>query len=49
MGQPFTPELHEAVATRAADVEAGTIVEEVERGYTLGDRLLRPARVVVAT
>jgi molecular chaperone GrpE len=47
-GRPFTPELHEAVATVAADAEAGTIVEELERGYMLKDRLLRPARVVVA-
>ena len=48
VGQPFTPELHEAVATVAANAEAGTIVEELERGYMLKDRLLRPARVVVA-
>ncbi len=48
VGQPFTPELHEAVATVAADAEAGTIDEELERGYMFKDRLLRPARVVVA-
>jgi molecular chaperone GrpE len=48
VGQPFAPELHEAVATVTADAEAGTVVEELERGYILGGRLLRPARVVVA-
>ena len=48
VGQPFNPELHEAVAIRAAGVETGTIIKEMERGYRLGDRLLRPARVVVA-
>jgi molecular chaperone GrpE len=48
MGQPFTPDLHEAVATIAADAEAGAVVEELEPGYRLGDKLLRPARVVVA-
>jgi molecular chaperone GrpE len=49
VGQSFNPELHEAVATTATDAEQGTVVEEVEAGYTLGDRLLRPARVIVAS
>lgn len=49
VGQPFTPELHEAVTTVEADAENGTVVEELETGYKLGERLLRPARVVVAT
>jgi hypothetical protein len=35
MGQPFTPDLHEAVTTIAADAEAGTVVEELEPGYRL--------------
>jgi molecular chaperone GrpE len=48
LGQPFTPELHEAVATIATGARVGTIVEEVEVGYKLGNKLLRPARVVVA-
>lgn len=48
VGQPFTPELHEAVATVAADAESGTVIEELAGGYILGDRLLRPAQVVVA-
>lgn len=48
VGRAFTPELHEAVATVAADAQAGTVVKELEKGYKLGDKLLRPARVVVA-
>ena len=48
IGQPFDPNLHEAIATRAAEAAANTIIEEIEAGYTLGDKLLRPARVVVA-
>ena len=49
VGQTFTPELHEAVATVMSEAKAaGTVVEEVESGYKLGERLLRPARVVVA-
>ena len=48
VGQPFTPELHEAVATVPAQAEPNTVIEEVEAGYMLGDKLLRPAKVVVA-
>lgn len=48
-GQPFDPTLHEAVAVLPAEAEPDTILEEVEAGYKLGDKLLRPAKVVVAT
>lgn len=49
VGQTFTPELHEAVATVKSEAKAaGTVVEELESGYKLGEKLLRPARVVVA-
>ena len=49
VGKNFTPDLHEAVATVMTEAEAaGTIVEEVESGYKLGEKLLRPARVVVS-
>jgi molecular chaperone GrpE len=48
VGQSFNPEFHEAVATITTDAEQGTVVEEVEAGYTLRGRLLRPARVIVA-
>jgi molecular chaperone GrpE len=47
-GQPFDPTLHEAIAVANDAADSGLIVEEVERGYKLGDKLLRPARVVVS-
>ena len=51
VGQPFDPNLHEAVAAVPADGEVapGTVAREVRRGWRLGDELLRPAQVVVAT
>jgi molecular chaperone GrpE len=50
VGERFDPEQHEAVATHAtADAEAGTILDVARAGYRLGDRVLRPAQVVVAT
>lgn len=49
IGAPFDPERHEAVAQMAtANAQPGTILEEMQRGYVLRDRLLRPAKVVVA-
>lgn len=48
IGQHFDPNLHEAIASVPADVESETIVEELEAGYMLDGKLLRPARVVVA-
>jgi molecular chaperone GrpE len=48
-GDPFDPNLHEAVAhVPSADVEEGTCVDVMRRGYMLGERLLRPAMVAVA-
>ena len=49
LGQPFDPAVHEAMAqTPAAEVAPNTVVAEMEKGYLLRDRLLRPARVVVS-
>jgi molecular chaperone GrpE len=49
LDRPFDPRLHEAVATRPSPaVSSGTVVEELQAGYLLENRLLRPARVVVA-
>ena len=49
MGQPFDPALHEALMqVPTADAEPGTVVLEHARGFTLNDRLLRPAMVGVA-
>lgn len=48
-GERFDPNLHEALSTQPADgAEAGTVVETVQKGYRLGEQLIRPARVVVA-
>jgi len=48
LGQDFNPELHEAVDTVLVDpAQDGKIVTEYSRGFRLGDRLLRPARVQV--
>ncbi|MFQ5669835.1 MAG: nucleotide exchange factor GrpE [Acidobacteriota bacterium] len=49
LGKPFDPTVHEAVAREeTARVEPNTIIEELEPGYLLRDRLLKPARVRVA-
>ena len=47
-GQPFDPSLQEAIASVDSDKPSGTVVEEVERGYLLHGKLVRPARVKVA-
>ncbi len=49
-GQPFDPAVHESMA-RATDasVPENTIVQVVQKGYRLWDRLVRPARVIVST
>jgi molecular chaperone GrpE len=48
-GQPFDPRVHDAISQiPSPDVAPGTIVHEMQRGYRIGDRLLRPAVVVVA-
>ena len=50
VGQPFDPHVHEAVSTeRTEDFEPDTVIQELVRGYRLGDKLLRPAVVKVAT
>jgi molecular chaperone GrpE len=47
-GEKFDPTRHEAVATASAEgVEPGLVVETLEKGYALGETVLRPARVVV--
>ena len=48
VGQQFDPSLQEAVASVESDKPSGIIIEEVERGYTLHGKLVRPARVKVA-
>jgi molecular chaperone GrpE len=47
-GKPFDPNLHEAIGQQESDQPPGTVVNVLQRGYKLGDKLLRPALVVVA-
>lgn len=48
-GEPFDPEYHEAISMMPSDdVEPGSVVTVVQKGYALNGRLLRPAMVVVA-
>ncbi len=48
MGEKLDPHLHQAMIELASDEEPGTIVQEMQAGYTIKDRLLRPALVGVA-
>jgi len=45
LGEPFDPHLHEAV--RQDKGKEGMVIEEVQKGYKLNDKLLRPSKVVV--
>ncbi|HKN83363.1 MAG TPA: nucleotide exchange factor GrpE [Pyrinomonadaceae bacterium] len=50
VGEQFNPHLHEAVVTEASDeYEPDTVMQEIRAGYRLGDKLIRPALVKVAT
>jgi molecular chaperone GrpE len=49
VGEPFDPEVHDAVSRQEdPDVERPTVSEELQAGYVMHDRLLRPATVAVA-
>ena len=49
IGQAFDPNLHEALAeVPSAEHEPGTVMEEMEKGYKLNDKVVRPSRVVVS-
>jgi molecular chaperone GrpE len=47
-GGAFDPHVHEALLSQPSEAVEGTVIEVVQKGYRLGDRVLRPARVVVA-
>ena len=47
-GAMFDPHVHEALLTQPSEAEEGSVIDVVQKGYTLGDRVVRPARVVVA-
>src|SRR6476661_8122364 len=44
----FDPHVHEALLSQPSDKQEGSVLEVVQKGYRLGDRVLRPARVVIA-
>ena len=44
----FDPHVHEALLTQPSEAEEGSVLEVIQKGYKLGDHVLRPARVVVA-
>ena len=44
----FDPHVHEALLSQPSDEEEGTVIQVLQKGYRLGDQVLRPARVVVA-
>ncbi|MDP3741185.1 MAG: nucleotide exchange factor GrpE [bacterium] len=48
VGEKFDPTLHEAVETKDSESESGIILEEVQSGYKLNNKLIRPAKVRVA-
>ena len=48
-GGPFDPHVHEALLAQPAEgVEPGQVIQVIQRGYRMGDVVLRPARVVVS-
>jgi molecular chaperone GrpE len=44
----FDPHVHEALLSQPSEEEEGAVIEVLQRGYRLGDRVLRPARVVIS-
>lgn len=50
VGKPFDPSFHEAIMQQpSADHPAGTIIQEIARGYTMHERVLRHSRVIVSS
>ena len=50
LGKPFDPNLHQAVMQRqrTSEVEPNTVVQVLEQGFMIHDRVLRPAKVIVS-
>jgi len=44
----FDPHVQEALLSQPSDAEEGSVIDVLQKGYRLGDRILRPARVVIA-
>ena len=47
-GEKFDPTLHQAISMVPADQEANTVVGVLQKGYSIAERILRPALVTVA-
>ena len=45
----FDPHVHEALLSQPSEAEEGSVIDVVQKGYKLGDRVVRPARVVIAS
>jgi molecular chaperone GrpE len=44
----FDPHVHEALLSQPSEAEQGSVLDVVQKGYTIGDRVVRPARVIVS-
>ena len=47
--EKFNPEIHQAVSKKTTEFPEGIVVEELQKGFLIGERLLRPAMVIVST
>jgi molecular chaperone GrpE len=45
----FDPHTQEALLSQPSDAEEGTVIQVLQKGYSLGDRVLRPARVIISS
>jgi molecular chaperone GrpE len=45
----FDPHVHEALLSQPSEAEEGSVIEVIQKGYRLGDRVIRPARVVISS
>jgi molecular chaperone GrpE len=45
----FDPHVHEALLSQPSEAEEGSVLEVIQKGYRLGDRVIRPARVVISS
>jgi molecular chaperone GrpE len=48
-GGTFDPHTQEALLSQPSDAEEGSVIQVLQKGYSLGDRVLRPARVVISS
>lgn len=48
LGEKFNPEIHESMVIEESEEESGIIVKEIQTGYKLNDKILRPSKVAVA-